>query len=197
MINKIIYLTGAPAAGKSTLASTLALNHADVEVFEYGARMSDWLSRSASVRGPVDQEELRGGTSPYVRLEDIRGVNALMRAWIDERSQHAHLLIDSHQVTFEEFGLFYVPFQDDELWSLPIDEVWVMDVEPHLAIERIERNPKGRPLPSEHLARLHSSSQLAVATAYGAMKGVPVVMFDGSRDEDWIADIAAKRLGLP
>lgn len=196
MKNKTIYLTGAPAAGKSTLATSLARTFENVEVFEFGSRMSEWLSSNAPLDQAVDQEDLRSGTSSYVRMTDICHINALMRTWVEKRRTHAHLIIDSHQVTIEDFGLIYVPFQDEELKNLSIDEVWVVDVEPKVAIDRITRNPKGRALPSEHFALMHSISQMTVATAYGAMKQVPVVVLDGSLDEPSLVQNASKRLGL-
>lgn len=196
MKNKTIYLTGAPAAGKSTLATSLARTFENVEVFEFGSRMSDWLSSNAPLDQAVDQENLRSGTTSYVKNTDIYHVNALMRTWVEERRTHAHLIIDSHQVTIEKFGLIYVPFQEEELRNLCIDEVWVVDVEPKVAIDRITRNPKGRALPSEHVALMHSISQMSVATAYGAMKQVPVVIMDGSLEERSLLRYASERLGL-
>lgn len=194
MSYKTVYLTGAPAAGKSTLARTLARDIANVEVFEFGARMSDWLRSKDPFGNGIDQTKLRSGTGPHVSMADIKAVNSVMRAWIEDRGRYSHLIVDSHQVTVEDFGLIYVPFRGDELIDLPIDEIWVVDVDPHVTIGRIKKNPKGRPLPTEHMASLHSASQMCVATTYGAMKGVPVVVLDGNNNEDQLVLFATKRL---
>ncbi|MEP6020382.1 MAG: AAA family ATPase [Paracoccaceae bacterium] len=196
MTNKTIYMTGAPAAGKSTLATSLVRAFENVEVFEYGSRMSRWLSTKADTENDVKQEELRSGTDHFVTRTDICRINAEMDAWIHERSSYSHLIIDSHQVTIEEFGLIYEPFAKEELSALRIDEIWVIDVDPSIAIDRIARDPKGRTLPNEHTALMHSISQMSVATAYGAMKCVPVVVMDGGQDQDCIVRSACHRLGL-
>lgn len=196
MTYKTIYMTGAPAAGKSTLAASLSRTFENVEVFEYGARMSLWLSTKADTAGAVKQDELRSGTDRLVTRTDICRINTEMDAWIHERSSLSHLIIDSHQVTIEEFGLIYEPFTNEELRALRIDEIWVIDVDPSIAIDRIARDPKGRTLPNEHTALMHSISQMSVATAYGAMKCVPVVVMDGGQDEDCILRSASHRLGL-
>jgi adenylate kinase len=101
---KVVYLTGAPAAGKSTLIRTLASTRPDVKVFEYGRMMSEKLGRGKAPGQGISQHTLRGGTSGRVTQRDIDDLDTEMTDWIERYNSQCHLVIDSHQVTIEPFG---------------------------------------------------------------------------------------------
>lgn len=191
---KVVYLTGAPAAGKSTLIRTLAQKHNHVEVFEYGARMASWLSSKPKLPKQTHQHELRGGTEGRVADSDIEMVDDQMRAWIQSRRNHANLIIDSHQVTIENYGFRVAPFSAEQLHTFGIDEFWLLVLDSTSTLARIDADPKGRPLPSEFQANLHTSLQANVAVSYAVQLGRPIYVMDGNLDQASLIKFAEARL---
>ena len=72
-MGKIIYLTGAPATGKSTLTRNLAEKADQVMVFTY----SKELARIVSSRvGAIDQKDLREQSAKLITRDDVEAVDA-------------------------------------------------------------------------------------------------------------------------
>ncbi|QGL59387.1 hypothetical protein ALQ80_02789 [Pseudomonas coronafaciens pv. oryzae] len=71
-MGKIIYLTGAPATGKSTLTERLAELSSRITVFTY----SKELARVISTRvGPISQADMREKSARLITREDVRLVD--------------------------------------------------------------------------------------------------------------------------
>jgi adenylate kinase len=66
---EVIYLTGAPASGKSSLTKALKTKVPDLEIFEFGERLTARLSGSGQVN---DQADLRAQSARTITLEDVR-----------------------------------------------------------------------------------------------------------------------------
>ena len=92
---KIIYLTGAPAAGKSSTMKRLSARM-DLAVWEYGARLTEHCQRSRDVGS---QDDLRAQSSGAVTPEDVDAVDLQLLDFVAEKRRTQHVLIDSHPVT--------------------------------------------------------------------------------------------------
>lgn len=187
----VIYLTGAPAAGKSTLVRRLVAEDKRILVFEYGKEMSKHLSQSVRV---VRQSKLRGGTSNVVSIADIEAVNANMRTWIDAHAANHDLVIDTHQVTLEPYGFRVAPFSPHELSLIRITEIWVLAASPDIVKGRIAARADGRLMPTAHQALMHSYLQESLALTYGALLGVEVHLFDADLPSQEVFDNVCLRL---
>jgi adenylate kinase len=191
---KTIYLTGAPAAGKSTLIHRLAKALPNVRVFEYGRAMSERLSALRAGDRRVSQEMLRGGTDRHVSQADIDEVDAGLAFWVEQHRSSYHLIIDSHHVTIEDYGFRIAPFSPAKLAALRIDEFWVLIVDGTTTGRRIAADPKGRPTPTSFRADFHTFLQASLATHYAAQTGRPVYVLDGSMSEEEVMAAAMQRL---
>jgi adenylate kinase len=178
---RVIYVTGAPASGKS---STLARLHAmlpQVGVWEYGAKLTEFLkARGADI---ADQRELRSRSAGVVTPADINALDNLLQEWVEERRDSQHLLIDSHPVTKEQYGFRATAFSLDRIKSLGLSEIWLFYCPPEITVERIRRGPAGRPEIALEEARMHTFAQASVAVTYGVAAGCPVYMFDTNVDQ--------------
>jgi adenylate kinase len=94
---EVVYLTGAPAAGKSTTAKLLAQRVAPLEVFEFGERLTAYLAEKTG--SSVVQEEVRRQSASLVTPDDVRAVDSLLLAFVAEARSRTHIVIDSHPVT--------------------------------------------------------------------------------------------------
>ena len=191
---EIVYLTGAPGTGKSSLAQSLAERFSNVKIFSYGERMVNRLQ--STTRLIKDQVELRGGPDPVVMPADILAVDREMVAWVQSTRVGRLLLIDTHQVTLEQACLRFVPFQPSTLDELPLTRIWFLSAAAETVVQRTTKQQMGRIIPSINTAALHASAQLAVAVHYSVVKGVELRMFDSDCSMDRLAEKAISTLGL-
>ncbi len=189
---KVIYLTGAPAAGKSSTTRLLLEQAPDLVIWEYGARLTEHCAaRSADVTG---QHELRARSAGLVTPEDVAEVDRALMAFVDENRPSRHVLIDSHPVTKESYGYRITPFSLEQFAQLRPDEIWVLFASPEETRRRIETDPGGRPQVTEEEARTHTMLQASVAATYGMSIRCPVYMFDTAGPREKLVTRLAGRL---
>lgn len=173
----VIYVTGAPGTGKSTLVRALQTQFSNVEVFSYGSSMVRHLQARYGPSSP-DELGLRAGTDSSVTIADIRSVDSSMVAWVRERQKGRLLLIDTHQVTLEAIGLRFVPFEISVLSALPLTMIWLLTAAAATVVKRITANPMGRIVPSIHDAEVHAAIQSSAAVEYAVRKGIELRVFN-------------------
>lgn len=189
---KVIYLTGAPASGKSSTLRRLQEAKPSIVRFEYGAELTKFIQeRNASI---VDQEELRARSAEVVRPEDVDGLDEKLLDQVDKLRGKRPIVIDSHPVTKESYGFRITAFSEDKIQRLQPDEIWVLFAAPDVIRGRIQRAPAGRPMISEEEARTHTVTQASVAATYGVLVGAPVYLFDTDQDQEKLVSILLKRL---
>ena len=189
---KIIYLTGAPAAGKSSTTRMLLQRVPELLVWEYGARLTDHV-RSGDA-GVADQDDLRSRSAALVTPEHIAEIDMALLAFVRENRENRHVLIDSHPVTKEAYGYRITPFSLEQFAVLAPDEIWVFYADPGETRDRIRREPGGRPLVSEEEARMHTMLQASVAATYGMSVRCPVYMFDTTGEREPLVERLVGRL---
>lgn len=189
---KVIYLTGAPAAGKSSTLEKLQAVEPSLFRFEYGAELTRFIQRRGELL--ADQSELRALSSHVVRPEDIVALDNILLERVDELRGKCPVIIDSHPVTKEEYGYRLTMFSLEKVQRLRPDEIWVLYTAPSIALERIARAPEGRPMITEEEARMHTFTQVSVAASYGIVSGAPVYLFDTNQDQALIVNKLLERL---
>lgn len=180
---KVTYLTGAPAAGKSSTTRMLSDRVPGLLVWEYGARLTQHVMRKSTVIS--NQDDLRAISAGVVTPEDVVEVDRALLAFVADNRTERHVIIDSHPVTKEAHGYRITPFSLEQFARLAPDEIWVLYASPQETLRRITLDNGGRPLVTEEEARTHTALQASVAATYGMAVGRPVYLFDtaSSRDE--------------
>ena len=189
---KVVYVTGAPASGKSSTMACLLAERPEVGVWEYGARLTAFLKARGS--DIADQRELRERSAHVVTPTDINALDDQLRTWVEQRRETQHLLIDSHPVTKEHYGFRVTAFSVDRVKSLQPTEIWLFYVSPEVTVERVRRDAAGRPEITFEEARMHTTAQASVAMTYGILAGCPVHMFDTNLDQVELVDRLRHRL---
>src|SRR5688500_3313637 len=100
----VLYLTGAPASGKSTLAGQLE-ELAGARVYSYGRA----LMSHRSLEG-VTYDDLRGKSAELVTPELIEEIDSSLPSVVAEWREAGPVVIDSHAVTSEAWGLRATPY---------------------------------------------------------------------------------------
>lgn len=188
---KVIYLTGAPASGKSSTTRMLTGRVPGLQVWEYGARLTEHVRRR--VDGVASQDDLRTRSAGIVTPADVDEVDDALIAFVDGLRGRQHVLIDSHPVTKEEYGYRITPFSLARLAQLAPDEIWVLYADPEETRRRIAADAGGRPMVTIEEARTHTALQSSVAATYGMSLGRPVYLFDTAVPrEELVARLAAR-----
>jgi adenylate kinase len=188
---QVIYLTGAPATGKSTLMASLAGKLAPLVSFSYSKELADYVSRRD--RTTYTQDDMRRHSASVITPEDVLAVDGKLIKLVADRRNSCHLVIDSHAVTKEAYGFRVTAFKAEQIEAIRPTMIVVLYASPEVLIERIRRNEQGRPVPSPYEAMFHSDLQGAVALIYGIRVGVPVYFFDSNRPVEQLVGEITKR----
>lgn len=191
MAFQVIYLTGAPASGKSTLGRLLAERVQPLEVCHYSALLTDHLNRKHA--STFVQDDLRAQSSKVVTAEDVNAVDDKLIMRVQEIRQHSHMLIDSHPVTKESYGFRVTPFTYEKLRALHPTVVCMLYAEAPEIARRIARESGGRPAVNEFQANFHIFLQSQVAVAYSMDLGLPLYVFDSTQS---LEPAAEKLIGM-
>ena len=177
-MGKVIYLTGAPATGKSTLTARVAAHAKDIEVFTYSLE----LARVTSSRiGKLTQSDMREQSAKIITREDVALVDEqLIERAASFRQRDGFLVIDSHPVTIEEFGYRVTPFTKEMLSRLSPDVITCLYADAATLEARIKADAAGRPLPSPADLSRHVDLQCQVAWTYAFETGASLYFLDAS-----------------
>jgi adenylate kinase len=179
---EVIYLTGHPASGKTTLVKRLTKSFPMVHGFVYSELLASHLSKR-SVKA-LSQAKLRKRSANIVAPEDIKFVDDYLINEVRKSRRNRHVLIDSHAVTKEDYGFRVTAFSLPMLKALNPTKIYVLFTDSTTVINRIKTNPKGRPNISKFEADFHCFTQAALAVVYGVQLGIPVYFYDNFGQND-------------
>jgi adenylate kinase len=83
---EVVYLTGAPAAGKSTVSQALRKLISPLAVFEYGQRLTEYLNQRDR---SLNQDDLRAQSAGIIRPEDVEAVDRYLLDFVAEERRHS------------------------------------------------------------------------------------------------------------
>lgn len=181
-MGKVIYLTGSPASGKSTLCGRLAASVSSLGVYSYSKLLRDYVGAKSDVC--IDEDEVRRHSANVISRDDVGAVDRWLIEEVNRKRQGQHLIIDSHPVTKEAYGFRITPFTVEQLRQFDPDVIVCLYTSPEEAKNRIERDPAGRPLPSGFEIGLHAELQAALAMQYALLLGRPCYLLDSSAELD-------------
>lgn len=190
----VVYLTGAPATGKSTLCRNLASRSTSLEIFSYSEKLRHFIATRTSHL--LSEDEIRTHSASVVTAEDVA---ALDEELIDKarsyRSQ-GPFIIDSHPVTKEAYGFRVTGFSIEALQRLEPDVIICLYTSAEIARQRINANAMGRPLVTHFEADMHTQLQAGVAAQYGVILGKPVYLLDSSASPEALTELVAEKAGI-
>lgn len=169
VVKHVMYLTGPPGIGKTTLADSLS-SELDAEVLSYGAL----LTKAHDVKS---QEELRQRSSDIITSDSVRAIDDLLHHRI-ESSASALVVIDSHAVTRESYGFRTVPYDISTIRSLGLTSIVCLYASPATIRRRHELDRGGRREGDEFHLQMHTSLQSSLAMTYSHTADVPVFFID-------------------
>ena len=188
----VVYLTGAPATGKSTLIERLKSSVEPIRGISYSRLLADYIAERD--QRAIAEDHLREYSSQVVTPDDVNNVDDQLIEYVSEGRLHSHVIIDSHPVTKEQYGYRITAFSVEKLRAIRPTMIVVLYTEPSVVISRIQANNQGRPQISPFEAQFHSDLQASVAATYGVLLGVPVYLLDSSQSVEHLISVIANQL---
>ena len=133
----VIYLTGAPATGKSTLMAALAERIQPLLSFSYSKELSDCINRRD--QAAYTQDDMRRQSAGVITKADVDAVDDILVQTVRERRGSTHIMIDSHPVTKESFGFRVTPFNETRLDAIRPTLILTLYAAPEVVIGRLEK----------------------------------------------------------
>jgi len=178
---EVIYLTGAPASGKSTSTACLGEVVRPLAVFDYGERLREHITGRSGAS--ISYDELRRDSAQIITTRHVDELDEILISWVQETRLRSHIIIDTHAVTRETFGFRVTPFSSERIRRLRPTRIAVLYAPPSVTIARIGAGTAGRLPVTEFEAGFHCALQGAVAINYGIEIGVPIYFLDSSGSE--------------
>lgn len=150
----VIYLTGAPASGKSSLCTNLLHQVDKLIYFQYGEELAKLIAHSTS--SSISQVTLRKKSSILIRPSYIEELDRKLLKLVKQNRRTKNIIIDSHAVTKEFYGFRVLPFSAQKLAELKPDIIVVLYCNSSTTINRIKKKSAGRPLITNYEATMHN-----------------------------------------
>ncbi len=90
---QVVYLTGPPASGKSSVRETLDALVSPLQVFDYGEQLRAQVSRR--LQGDVSYEHLRSQSAQLATPADISALDEHLIGWTETQRRTSHIVIDT------------------------------------------------------------------------------------------------------
>jgi adenylate kinase len=165
----VVYLTGAPATGKSTLCRALSETVNGLQVFCYSEKLRDHVN--ARRERQIDEVEIRERSAAVVTREDVEHVDTQLINWVATERRVRDVVIDSHPVTAEVYGFRITAFSQQQLAALAPDVIICLYADPAILQHRIAQDAQGRRSLTHTDISLHVTLQASVAAQYAVLLG--------------------------
>jgi len=190
---KVIYLTGAPATGKSTLSQNLAKRMPELKVFTYSKELRKLLQRKSG--GPIlAEDDIRRESARVVTAQDVEELDQELVEMVRRERAHRSILIDSHPVTKEQYGFRVTGFDAATIQCLKPDVLVCLYASAEVTRARIRADAMGRPLLTVFESDMHTHLQASLVTQYGLLTGKAVYFFESSCSQEELTETLLKRL---
>jgi adenylate kinase len=173
----VIYLTGPPAAGKSTLCRKVVEQLPETLVLHYSELLRDHLAQIGSV---TTEDGIRRSSAKIITPQMISDVDELLIQKVQQERCRRPIIIDSHAVTKESYGFRITPFTLEKLRLLSPTHVCLLFADSDTTIRRINENAQGRPLITPFEANFHLYLQSQVAVSYCIELGLQLYILDST-----------------
>lgn len=190
----LLYLTGAPASGKSSVCREIERRLPHALVFSYSKELRRFAGKRLGME--LSEDDIRRLSGQAITPEDVVGLDREMMELAMEHRRTGPFVIDSHAVTKEHYGFRVTAFSKDQLLELAPDCIVCLYNSPAETCRRIQADQMGRPIVSEFEAGMHTQLQCSVAAEYGVLLGKPVYYIDSSVDLGLVADIVIAKAKL-
>jgi len=179
---KVVYLTGAPASGKSSVCSAVKAKVPKTVIFRYGKVLTDYVKQRMT---DVTQEGLRSSSSMIVHPSDVKEVDRQMVEFVSRERSKNHVIIDTHALTRELYGFRMTPVSEKDIKAISPNFMVTLMASPQTTRERTRKKAEGRPQLSDWQFQLQTSLQNTIPVTYSIICGAPAYFIENESEENF------------
>jgi len=141
----------------------------------------------------ISHEELRDQSSAVVTAELIADLDASLPTLLAGWREDGPVVIDSHPVTSETWGLRALPYSTARLSAIGITHIICLIADGETLLGRIRATPEGRRADDPWKLEQLNNTQLALAAAYAHTLGIGLSAIDARESRDDVCRGVASR----
>lgn len=181
-MNKVVLITGFPGAGKTTVVNHLQKIVLNAIVVRYGEVILEVLRRKDKT---LTYDKMKKNASGLIDETVVAKADRLVLRRAPKLKQKGSLLMESHAVTKEDFGIKLTPPQNSAFISkINFDAIVFIYCSPKVLLKRIQNNPGQRLTPSLNEIRVGTQLQQGLSLNYSILAKCPLYVVDNSKGED-------------
>lgn len=184
IILKLLYLTGAPATGKSTITNAISQIEPSIQIIRYSDEIKNFYAESK--RGQFTTSQLRTESSKIISHSDISNIDRYILEKI-QTSAANYIVLESHAITVESYGFRATPFSVQMLGMIAPNLIVCLYSETDLIFERIKDNPQGRLLQSTENIQVGQFLQMSLALQYGILTNAEIHFINTQQETQVVA----------
>ncbi|USF28373.1 hypothetical protein N510_003332 [Firmicutes bacterium ASF500] len=184
IILKLLYLTGSPATGKSTITNAIFQMEPSIQIIRYSDEIKNFYAESK--RGQFTTSQLRMESSKIISHNDISNIDQYILKKI-QTSTANYIILESHAITVESYGFRATPFSVQLLGMVAPNLIVCLYSEADLIFERIKNNPQGRLLQSTENIHVGQFLQMSLALQYGILTNAEIHFINTQHEPQVVA----------
>lgn len=181
---RLLYLTGAPASGKSTITNAISQIEPSIQIIRYSDEIKNFYTESK--RGQFTTQQLRVESSKIISYSDISNIDQYILKKI-QTSAADYIVLESHAITSESYGFRATPFSVQMLEMIAPKLIVCLYSETDLIFERIKDNPQGRLLQSAENIQVGQLLQMSLALQYGILSNAEIHFINTHQESQVVA----------
>ena len=181
---KLLYLTGVPASGKSTITNAISHIEPSIQIIRYSDEIRRFYAQSK--REHFTTSQLRAASSKIISHSDISNIDQYVLEKIQSSSAN-YIVLESHALTAESYGFRATPFSIQMLKLIAPNLIVCLYSETDLIFERIKDNPQGRLLQSAEDIQVGQLLQMSLALQYGILTNAETHFVNTQQDSQVVA----------
>ena len=182
---KLLYLTGAPATGKSTITDAITQINPSIQIIRYSDEIKKFLAQSN--RGEFTTLQLREASAKIVSYRDIANIDQYILSKIQDSTAN-YIVLESHALTVESYGFRATPFSIQMLQMMAPNLIVCLYSESDVIFERIKNNPHGRLMQNIESIQTGQFLQMSLALHYAILSNAEIHFVNSQQESKIIAN---------
>jgi adenylate kinase len=185
-MGRVIYFTGVPSAGKTTLCEHLVKLVPETNHFRFGRELTTELNAVST----VTQEGLRSGTAHVSTPDIVSKIDERAISRANELRASKNFILDTHALTSEAYGFRLTAMSLDQIRRLAPDFIVCVTAFPSTILSRLKSAPMGRPMLNEDQLRQQAHLQQSLVVTYSTACNVPAYFLENNNEPQLAANLS-------
>ena len=174
------------------MIKNLKKRNSNIYVISYSEILAEYVSQK--LNSTVTKNILREKSSKIITEKDIEIVDQEILQLVKRFEKEKHIIIDSHAVTFEEYGIRVTPFSNKIIKLFDFDMYIALYTDVDIIYKRIVENPEGRKIVSQADIQNAINVQSALLLNYCSISDKPAYFLNTKLEMEYLVEWLSAKL---